>query len=310
MVSVKACEAEESTEACLMQAKIDDWEQSIFNFLKGEFEEGSSREAMLGLLDCHELNDGQKGAWQGYVDIAWFHMKLLGLATRTTLASMSSGSSSAASSSQDLLSTAVTHRAEDYGVIATHDALSERQPVNPKCLPEDAAIPVPPDGHCLEYCCLAAMNLTAFRNLPQTEAGWFQLAEDGSMMRSLARQFRQRVIQHATNAQRTDVVKSLRTDLPADAALRFYAAELGGSILVSQAYADPVDYPPMLHGDGPLVMHVYVHNHGRGAGSNHFELVQSWMEQPEHAEDASDSDEQPMSGSDVESNMKKRKGGA
>eukprot|EP00973_Karenia_brevis_P027374 3774264-Karenia_brevis.AAC.1 len=89
--------------------------------------------------------------------------------------------------------------------------------------------------------------------MPVDDEGFFQRRSDRRTMNCLAHELRERVTNLARVAGREDVALMLSTDLPGDAALQFYAAELGGSIMISQLYADPVTYPPMLYGQGPLV---------------------------------------------------------
>lgn len=79
-------------------------------------------------------------------------------------------------------------------------------------------------------------------------------------VRPLVDKLRLSVIQRAESAGRSDVVKTLRHDLPDSDALRFYADQLGGTIMVSHDYCDSDFYPPMLFGTGPLIMHVFVHH--------------------------------------------------
>eukprot|EP00973_Karenia_brevis_P016974 2329469-Karenia_brevis.AAC.1 len=77
------------------------------------------------------------------------------------------------------------------------------------------------------------MNFEPFRGMPMDNVGFFCRRSDRRAMHRLAKDLRERVVNHALHAERDDVALMLRTDLPRDAALQFYAHELGGSIMVS-----------------------------------------------------------------------------
>eukprot|EP00973_Karenia_brevis_P076847 10673383-Karenia_brevis.AAC.1 len=130
------------------------------------------------------------------------------------------------------------------------------------------------------------MNFARFRSMKQDDIGFFQSRSDRRSMHRLARQLRQRIMNHALAAGRDDVLQMLHNELPGDIAFPFYAAELGGSIMISQLYGDPETFPPMVYGQGPLMMHLAVYNIGSDQGSNHFELVQSWFSQPDQETDS------------------------
>eukprot|EP00973_Karenia_brevis_P051294 7125613-Karenia_brevis.AAC.1 len=119
-----------------MQKRIEDLERLIQKFLWAVIVGGEEREDVQELLNQCNLNPGQIATWRGYVDIAWFRVAYMKIRTDKSMQGKSNH-----------LNSAPDHRAEDFGEIATHDALCNRQPKNPRVLPEDSCVPVPPDGY-------------------------------------------------------------------------------------------------------------------------------------------------------------------
>jgi hypothetical protein len=86
------------------------------------------------------------------------------------------------------------------------------------------------------------------------------------------------VIDRAVAAGEHEVAAQLAAGhLPDDAALRFFAAEVGGGLVVDQGG----DFGAMVYGDGPLAVRVLWSMVGGEDGhqSGHFELLQSWLPQ-------------------------------
>eukprot|EP00973_Karenia_brevis_P092358 12412072-Karenia_brevis.AAC.1 len=104
-----------------------------------------------------------------------------------------------------------------YGVIATEEELQKRAPVNPPQIPENHVIPMPPDD--------------------RNEVGSYVIKEQKEMMDQFVCILRRRVSEDALEEGRADIVNMLRTDLPQQEALKFYAAQMQGSIMVSNTYA-------------------------------------------------------------------------
>ena len=176
-----------------------------------------------------------------------------------------------------LLAAASPYDPLSQGTVATEEEIRSRGYAGAPTLPEGAPQAVPPDGLCLSYACVGAQNPRHLANMMRDRSGFVLNASESRKFRVAALNFRAAVAARATRAGRNDIAARLRSgEWPSEAALHFFAEELGGSLLITSIFAEE----KILFGRGPIRVHVL---HGLtepdpdGHSSGHFELLQSWL---------------------------------
>ncbi|CAE7386170.1 PIF1 [Symbiodinium sp. CCMP2592] len=185
--------------------------------------------------------------------------------------------SEASNDQVDFLARAAPYDPLSEGVIASEDEIANRGHAGVPLLPEGAPQPVPPDGLCLSYACVGAQNPRYLAKMHRDRSGFVVDEREASRFRTAALNFRAAVAVRARRAARADIATALQSgDWPSEAALHFFAEELGGSLMVTSLFSEE----KMLFGQGPITVHVL---HGvtepdaDGHSSGHFELLQSWL---------------------------------
>ncbi|CAE7542386.1 unnamed protein product [Symbiodinium sp. CCMP2592] len=185
--------------------------------------------------------------------------------------------SEASNDQVDYLARAAPYDPLSEGVIASEDEIANRGHAGVPLLPEGAPQPVPPDGLCLSYACVGAQNPRYLAKMRRDRSGFVVDEREASRFRTAALNFRAAVAVRARRAARADIATALQSgDWPSEAALHFFAEELGGSLMVTSLFSEE----KMLFGQGPITVHVL---HGvtepdaDGHSSGHFELLQSWL---------------------------------
>ena len=166
------------------------------------------------------------------------------------------------------------------GVPATPAELRRRGYAGPQVMGTSEILDVPPDGHCLFSCALAARDVERLRSLNYDDSGFLRSSREDRELRTACRRLREMVGGIAIEDGRADVVEQLGSaNLPEGAVLTYVARWLGGTLLVTTEGASS-EYD-LLFGEGPLVCKLQlgtVHD-GAGGSSPHFRLAGSWMQQ-------------------------------
>ena len=163
------------------------------------------------------------------------------------------------------------------GVRATAQEKSKRGYSGPPALPGEQSLAAPPEAFGLSYCCCAGRDPRFLSVLIGESQGMPMSTSDERKYREAAHRFNAAVARRASAAGREEVARVLRTGgWPGEAAYRFFAAELGGSLLLKSVWDDD----EFLFGAGPIALHVHhdlTETDPDGNSYDNFELLQSWI---------------------------------
>ena len=170
----------------------------------------------------------------------------------------------------------------DEGVPACDAILEALGYAGPPALPPGSQENVPPDGMCLAYSLLAAKDVRRLQNTSRDKYGFVQ-DSSAKDFRKGAKAFRERACERGLLAGSINLAEGImQGNFPEGEALHWYAAEAGGSILVTVEYWEGATF---VFGEGPIVAHVLNHLQ-KGPDMQdapHYLLLQSWLPQPSDA---------------------------
>ena len=166
------------------------------------------------------------------------------------------------------------------GVPASEAEILTRGFAGPPVMEESEVLPVPPDGHCLFACAVAARDVGRLRSVMQDNQGFLTSPSEDLELLTACRRLRQIVGAMAADDDRFDVVEQLTSpELPEGAVLTYVSRWLGGSIIVTHEGTSS-EYDVIV-GSGPIVCKLVLGTvtDAGGRHSPHFQLAGSWLPQ-------------------------------
>ena len=139
---------------------------------------------------------------------------------------------------------------------------------------------MPPDGHCLFSCAVAARDVRRLRSLRQDAHGFIASRHEDLDLLTACRRLRALVGAMAAEDARFDLVEELSSSkLPDGPIIEYVARWLHGSIIISLEGASS-EYDTIV-GDGPIACRLLlgVVSDAAGHESPHFRLAGSWLPQ-------------------------------
>lgn len=138
-------------------------------------------------------------------------------------------------------------------------------------------LPVPPDGLCMIYAFMAALDPNRWRQLPLSPQGFIEDRFLEQTLKSAAEALLQSIVTQCRAGHADAAATWLEEGRnPGDEEFKFYAQVFRTSFLILPS--DPYAFP-VIHGDGPLGFAVQhkMSVDGAGHGAGHFELLKSWL---------------------------------
>lgn len=167
----------------------------------------------------------------------------------------------------------------DEGAHATPALIGAVGYAGPPALPAGSRLNVPADGLCLSYSLLSARDVNRLRATPRDVFG-FVTDSTARDFRRGARAFRERACERGLLQSGAEQAEQIMAGVfPEGAALHWFAAEAGGSVLVTVEYWGNEQF---LFGEGPIIAHICNHLQigPDGNAAPHYLLLQSYMRQP------------------------------